>query len=939
MRILFLLFVFLLSVFITSAQSKKRIKRDTLAARALLQDIDTLLAQKQYPLALEHATNARQVFTKYTGTTSSPVADCWYAAAQINLRREKAGEAAHCLLKTIEVWEKIYQEPQAKIAKAANELGITYRKIGNFQRAVTYLQKAQEIRTVLQLPNDRDAVSIYTNMGIAYKRQGMLNKSIRYYRRALEILTTEQETDEFSLSSVYKNIANAYKNLKKYDQALGYYELSKQAMLRTVDSTHVRMAGIYNDMGNFFKNTGDYDKSIENHLKAIQIREEKKGKRHYNTAVSYENIGSAYSAKGDYDNTIVYLNKALSIIIERFGARDMEVAYVKNELANMEIKRGDYTAALIALDTALQVHQFGTQADIANIPALIDLNTTCFLRGKAYQMRYLKSGNTTDLYAAERWLTNSIAVMDYQASKSTGNDKIQLTDAGFSTYDAALCNKNLLWQLTDSLHYQKAAFTLSERVKSNYLYQTIQEAEALSFAGIPDSLLQSESDLRAAITLQEKRRHRYLLRGKSPTDSIVLAISGEIFDLNQQYEALKKNLEENYVDYYNLKYDLNTIDISQLQQELLAPNETLLEYFIGDSTICIFVVNADDFVVKEVAKDFPLVDWIRTFRAANNNEQFQLRTREYSETAYQLYKKLVAPIATHLKEKIVIVPDGVLGYIPFESLLTAPVAKPNRFKNYQYLLRKHQISYCYSATLLKEMLSKQHRHTPQKDLLAFAPFYVTDSTLLAAIDRRFEALDSTANLTLLPLSGEEILGIQQVTGGDIYYDEEATESTFSALASNYRLLHLATHGKANDQEGDFSYLAFAKRADSLQHELLYVRDLYNLQLNADMVVLSACETGVGELQRGEGIISMARGFTYAGAKSIITSLWSVGDEPTKELMIAFYKNLQAGMTKDAALRQAKLDFIDSKNRKHAAVHPFYWSGFIGIGDMATVVKE
>lgn len=936
MRILFLLLMFLIGSFDSSAQSKRRIKKDTLHARALLTSIDTLLPTRKFDIALERAAAAKKTFTKYTGATSLAVADCWYAEAQTNLHREKAGDAAKCLHQTIEIWEQVYQKPHPKIEKALVELGVTYRRIGNFQRALNYLQQAQEIRTVLQLPDDRRAISIYTNMGIAYKRQGMLNKSIRYYRRALEILVAEEKSDNKSIGSVYKNIANAYKNLKKYEQAREYYDLSMNTYLMEVDSMHVNMAGVYNDMGNFFKNTEEYERSIANHQKAIQIREEKRGKRHYNTAVSYENIGSAYIAKGDYESAILYLNKALSIIIERFGDRDMEVAYVKNELANMEISRQNYTAALVELDTALMVHQFENPKDIPNIPALIDLNATCFLAGKAYQMRYLESGETADLYAADRWLQNSITVMDYQADKSAGNDKIQLTDAGFSTYATAIHNKNLLWELTDSIKYLQSAFALSERVKSNYLYQTIQEAEALSFAGIPDSILESESDLRAEITFHEKRRHRFILRGKSPTDSVVLKVSGQIFDLNQQYEALKENLEKNYADYYNLKYDLNTVDIPQLQQELLGTDETLLEYFIGDSTICIFVVNTDTFLVKEIANNFPLTEWIRTFRTANNNEQFQMRTREYSETAYQLYEKLIAPVANHLKEKIIVVPDGVLGYVPFESLLMKPVTKPNRFKNYEYLLRKHQVSYCYSATLLKEMLQKKHRVQPEKDLLAFAPFYVTDTTLLSAIDRRFEALDSTANLTLLPLSGEEIMGVQRVTGGDIYYDEQATEATFTSLASNYRLLHLATHGKANDQEGDFSYLAFAKKADSLQHELLYVRDLYNLQLNADMVVLSACETGVGELQRGEGIISMARGFTYAGAKSIITSLWSVGDEPTKDLMIAFYENLQNGMTKDAALRQAKLDFIDSENRKHAAVHPFYWSGFIGIGDMGAL---
>lgn len=153
---------------------------------------------------------------------------------------------------------------------------------------------------------------------------------------------------------------------------------------------------------------------------------------------------------------------------------------------------------------------------------------------------------------------------------------------------------------------------------------------------------------------------------------------------------------------------------------------------------------------------------------------------------------------------------------------------------------------------------------------------------------------------------------------------------FASLASGFRILHLATHGVADERVGDYSYLAFASEADSIANELLYVRDLYNLQLNADMVVLSACQTALGRLQRGEGIISLARAFAYAGARSIVTTLWSVEDASTKTLMLAFYRHLQAGMPKDQALQQAKLEWI--ANAGYFKAHPYCWAGLIVIGD-------
>jgi CHAT domain-containing protein len=300
-----------------------------------------------------------------------------------------------------------------------------------------------------------------------------------------------------------------------------------------------------------------------------------------------------------------------------------------------------------------------------------------------------------------------------------------------------------------------------------------------------------------------------------------------------------------------------------------------------------------------------------------------------------LYQKLVEPIAAYLKEEIIIIPDGVLGYVPFEVLLTQPVTKPARLKNYAYWIKDKQISYCYSATLLREVVQKQHAPIEEGDnFLAYAPFY--DEGEIYASNSRGLTTRVYEDLKPLPYSGAEVHGIQQLMGGVVLQQEAATEESFIKNASKYRILHLSTHGKANDKVGDYSFLAFTEQKDTIENELLYVRDLYNLQLNADMVVLSACETGIGELQRGEGIISLARGFTYAGAKSIITSLWSVEDESTKDLMILFYQNLKQGMTKDAALRKAKLAFINDKNRNHAQVHPFYWSGFVGIGDMGAL---
>ncbi|MBK7869568.1 MAG: CHAT domain-containing protein [Saprospiraceae bacterium] len=368
---------------------------------------------------------------------------------------------------------------------------------------------------------------------------------------------------------------------------------------------------------------------------------------------------------------------------------------------------------------------------------------------------------------------------------------------------------------------------------------------------------------------------------------------------------------------------------TEVQKELLQPGQALLEYFVGDSSIFIFVLRPDTLVMQEVKKDFPLEDWVSSLR---DNIYLNRTTgaTAYAEAAYNLYQKLIAPVKSLLPKQLIIIPDGILGYVPFEALLTAKPERAIRFNTHAYLLKEHQISYCYSATLLREMQQKKKVQEPTGTLLAVAPFYSGDTTLLANLF----AYDETTRKDLAPLqnSGEEVYRISKLWKGEVLTGADATETKFTELAGNYRILHLATHGRADERVGDYSFLAFSEIKDSVENELLYVRDLYNLQLNADLVVLSACETGLGKLSRGEGIISLARAFAYAGAKSIVTTLWSVDDAKTKDVMVDFYRNLKKGMTKDAALRQAKLNYLKGHTNPGDA-HPYYWAGFAPIGDM------
>jgi CHAT domain-containing protein len=423
-----------------------------------------------------------------------------------------------------------------------------------------------------------------------------------------------------------------------------------------------------------------------------------------------------------------------------------------------------------------------------------------------------------------------------------------------------------------------------------------------------------------------------------------LAISSILFDLHQQYDTLKNHFEKNYPDYYRLKYDLKTVGIADIQHTMLTKDQTMLSYFVGDSSIFTFVIKPDTFAVFEMKKDFPLEGWIKRLRnglygyhtASSKTEKlYDMKADSFAQAAFQLHQKLINPLSNLLSKELVIVPDGVLGYIPFDVLLTDKPKEAINFKTHNYFGKNHVISYNYSATLWLDMQQKKHKTEPKGDFIGFAPFYNGDTTLFSQL---FSSdLTMRKGLDSLKNSGEEVYKAQKLMGGEAIVNKEATKKAFEDKVGDYRIVHLATHGKANDKIGDYCFLAFTEIKDSIDNELLYVRDIYNLSLNADLVVLSACETGIGELKRGEGIVSLARSFAYAGAKSMVTTLWSVNDKSTMQIMENFYKQLKQGKTKDFALWKAKQQYLEQVKSADMA-HPFFWSAFIPIGDMSVLKK-
>jgi len=921
-----------------------------------------------YEKAFEHLHRLRAVRVVLYGPESIEVSKADMTIGSLYLAQGDYGRAEASYQKGMTLYSKIRPAGHPDFAKLHEAMSTLYSRKGDFESMLLHCRKGLEILLAIHPPDAFPLIGIYIETGKAYTYMNDVYNAEYYLRKALAIIQNTTGPENLDVAACYVILAGVKSLRGDHAQAIEYSLRAADIFAKKVGRTHGDIAVVYTNAGEFARRLGDHDRALYYLNEALAIRSKSDHDDSVNLANMYLNIGAVQQENGDFDAAIAHYDKAMDIWTKQAPDR-AEIAIVYENIGIIQVKKNNYQAAMEQFNKALTMrrHIFG-----AEHPYVADTYSkmleTCrlnnaFTEGALYAdsafsaLRYngepgfdrvnsvptllqvlLNKGALhfgwfqydsldTHLQTARQAFAAAAQTVAYQDRYLENPDsKFTLSASAGKMAVGGITIAHTLQSLTDSLHYGHEAFDYAQKSKALVLYGSMQEASAVRFAGLPDSLLQQERQLRVELAYLDRKRQELLSNGGSETDSLALAAGARLFDLRQRYADLIQTLEHTFPDYHRLRYDRSTVTVGQVQEQLLQPGQTLLEYVLGDSSLFIFVIGKTSFHIEKIKMDFPLEDWVNDLRNTMTTDRSTGAAR-YCERAHLLYQKLVSPVKNRLTEAVIIIPDGILNYLPFEALLTQMAEKPARFRNHHYLLNEHQISYCYSATLLREMQEKRRQEMPEKPLLAIAPYYSGDSILIAEMPD----LSPRKKRRALRHSGGEVYGIQRIMGGDVLHGEAATKDHFQYIAGRYRILHLATHGQANEQSGDYSLVAFAEPVDSTDDNLLYVRDIYNLALNADLVTLSACETGIGKLQQGEGVISVARAFAYAGAGSIVTSLWDVDDQQAKEFMLAFYKELRKGATKSEALQTAKLGLA-----KRSDSHPFFWAAFIAIGDMRPI---
>jgi CHAT domain-containing protein len=522
----------------------------------------------------------------------------------------------------------------------------------------------------------------------------------------------------------------------------------------------------------------------------------------------------------------------------------------------------------------------------------------------------------------------------YQSEES----KLLISGLEKNAFLNAIKTSVLLYNKTKNGIYLDEAFKYAEKSKAAVLLSSMRDMEAKQVGDLPAKMKEEEKSLKIELASYNKFIFEEKQNLKVNKDKIKLW-SDKVFEINQKYDSLVKVIEFKYPSYYNLKYNSEVIQANSIKSHL-ANNQALIEYTMTDTILYTIVFTDRQMHILQTKVDSTFPSLIRTFRkiaSSEGNQDFnKANYDQFISCSSQLYKILIEPEKALLKNKrLIIIPDAEIGYISFDILLTR-LPKPNEtdYRDLPYLIIENSISYAVSATLLFNEFKKSDKKVERK-LLAFAPTYDN----IKHVDIKDLTSKRSDRNVLMPIPGvqKEVENISEIFNGSIFEDKQATEANFKAKAGNYGLLHLAMHTIINDENPLYSKLVFYQNDDKQDDGLLNTYELFNMDLNAQLAVLSACNTGAGKLQRGEGVMSLARGFFYAGVPSIVMTLWSVEDYSGVELMTSFYSVLAKGKTKDEALRQAKLNYLQNSDQLKA--HPHFWAAYVNIGDTSPLIMS
>ena len=743
------------------------------------------------------------------------------------------------------------------VGATLNSLGVVYlSKFGVLDSAIYYLERACRVREKIADLTGLGNSLVY--LALSYTYNGQYVKAQDAYLESYEV--NEEVGNKAKMAEAMQNSASLLNSTGHYQEALDQLEIALR--LRKELEDPVKTGNVLNEKGNVYSSMRDYDKAIELYSESLEIMNAEENPE--GLAIGYNNIGTILDEVKRFDRAIDYYTRSLDIC--RQNGNEKGVGTALGNLGNSYYSQGDFETAVSHQQQALAISR--------------ELN---LIENEIHNLLNLSNAENALGNLDSAWYHCNLALQ-----KATEMD-----------------NPQLIWIAT---------LNLGDNFEKRGDYQ--QAIEYYEHAlGIVEEIRLSLSG--------DEFRAEYMSAERFAYEGLIHLL-GRLYlnDPAAGYEQkaflyAERSKSRAFLDM--LSDTILPATLPEVQQALTADQSLVLEYFLGDSSSCLWVISRETHEMYVLPGRQELADDIETFRFSLSRPD-PSNLPFFSKSAQNLYSLLLKPAEKLLKKGkgLVIVPDGELFYLPFETLLTKEPkrGKENNPADLPYLVLKHPIAYGHSSTILMNMRASGKAESG------------TAASLLAFGDPEF-----TSQYKRLEYSADEVTKIASLfatESADVFTQKEASEQRLKALAlDKYNYIHFATHGTMDEAVPDFSSLVLAMDPDRIEDGLLQAWEIAELEMDADLVVLSACQTGLGKLVRGEGLVGLTQSLIYSGASSVIVSLWSVADHSTAEFMTAIYLNLiNLEMDKSESLQQSKLSMLEDVN----LAHPFYWAPFVLIGN-------
>jgi CHAT domain-containing protein len=907
------------------------VQNDSLASLVYRSLGNIHLSKRDYPSALEFYDMSYKVEMNRGNVSEAHIAALFQNKGIIFAALDNHDSAKYYFERSLNLKEKIQSSSDPSLATSFMNYSRFLMINGDLTESLAYMNKAEAIFLSVYGEDYQELGPFYINKGSLLILLNRFEEALTYLELSYRITKMHLSPEDPFFIKIFNNLGIVYENLGNYNEAIKYHKASLASNLDPEEKVKSLrwLASCYANIDNF-------EKASEFYVSAINEAEKNLGKNHWQTAATYHRYGSFLNTIDELRESLLYLEKSLKGYVDIFGTKNRDVSNVLTSIGllyeNMEHHRTAlqyYQEALISFIPFFEEKDFYHNPDLDNLEP--DLNIFNALYNKSfsfYNLYKTETRNFSDLEASLKTIELTIDLyQNITSGLDTENSRLLLMSRVNEIYNLAVKVTAEIYAMKGNHKFLNLAFSFSEKSKASVLLSLIRETEAMHIGNIPETLRIKETEIKSEIA----HYRNLIFEEKLKTEPNSTRIGQWQATLNNKrlaYDSLVGLLEKEYPEYYNLKYNFDVVSIPEIQHKL-DKDFALIEYKLVDSVLYTFIIRKDEAILKEVFFEEGLISEIQTFISLMNTfpdvTNVHKNSSEFAALGERLYKKLF-PLEMPSQSGLIIIPDDILGYLSFDALVTGYPGTGNLdYRKINYLIQRHPIYYGYSATLLFNDGSIQTR---KKDLLAMAPVYKTGQITTVYQDTSLRDINKL--LTPLQFTFQEVENITKKFRGRSLIGNEATESNFKTHASDYNILHFAMHTLINDENPFASKLVFSMDVDTVDDGFLNTYEIYNLELNAELAVLSACQTGVGKLNRGEGIMSLARGFFYAGVPGIVMTLWAIEDVSSAEIITSFYGYLKSGATKDHALRNAKLDYLERANQLEA--HPYFWAAYVQIGN-------